>query len=320
MKILLSDWHLAPFRAEKFRTQKKNFFETVIQFFALRSEKKEGRMLERMRRIVKKEGIKAGYSNGDFMESRRTERGMNTFEDLAMACQKKEMVKEKLGLEEWDSNMGNHESGYNLPLCTDPEAGINLQAIKNFLVFTGRDELYYSFFADGCKIIFVPYIFSEEMALDFDLVEEKRKFLEKMRLDLAEDVPAILLVHDPDSFDDIELLDLIWANRNKIRFIFFGHYHAWINLLAMRILSVIYSVPWLGVCRRILYVVFLKLAKGDRRIADKLVEYFYKRRNIPAIIKELGAILIPAPGGTFGIGGGYLVLNVEKGTVKKRSL
>jgi hypothetical protein len=65
-------------------------------------------------------------------------------------------------------------------------------------------------------------------------------------------------------------------------------------------------------------LVFLKLAGGDKEIVRKLGEYFCKRKNIPGIIKELNAILIPAPSGTFGIGGGYFyTLDCETGILRK---
>jgi hypothetical protein len=322
MKILISDPHLAPFRAEKFLTQEKNFIEAVIQYFASKFEDKEreAKIFASIRLIIEKEGIKVGYFNGDFMESRRTERGMNTREDLEMMCQLRVRVFKEIGIEDGEFNLGNHESGYDLALGTDPERGINLAAIKNFLIFVRREELYHSFYVDGCKVIFVPYIFSEEAARDFDLGAEKKKFLAKMQQDLVENIPTILLVHDPDSFDDPELLQLIRENRDKIKFIFYGHYHSWINLFFMRILSRIYSSQNLGACRWILDRIFSKLAKGDTRIVEELGKYFSKRKNITAIIKELGATLTPAPSGTFGIGGGCLVLDCEKGKVKKYTL
>lgn len=322
MKILLSDLHLAPFRAQKFESQKMNHIEALIQFFAKKFEdpQKEEKMLRRIRNVIEREGIQVGNFNGDFMESLRTERGMSTKEDLEKMRELRIKILKQLGLLWGWFNLGNHESGYDLPLATDPERGINKAAIDNFLLFINREELYHSFFMDGCKIIFIPYIFSEEKARDFDLNQMKREFLSKMTEDLKEDVAIMLFVHDPDSFDDKQLLSLIRANRSKIKFIFFGHYHSWINLFFMRIMSTIYSVKMYGVCRLVLNKIFLIVAKGDSRIVEELGKYFYKRRNIPRIIKELGAILIPAPSGTFGIGGGYMVLDIEKVTIKKHKL
>lgn len=322
MKILFSDLHLAPFRREKFLTQKKNFFEIIIQYFAKKFEKKdkEEKMLNKIRKIIKHENIKKGYFNGDFMEARRTERGMNTSEDLNIACRLRNYILQKLGLEEGEFNLGNHESGYDLPLSTDEERGINRKAIDNFLLFAGRHELYHSFCEDGLRFIFIPYIFSEDRARDFNLKAEKRKFIIRLKQDLSKNIPTILLVHDPDSFDDATLLKVIRKNRDKIKFIFYGHYHSWINLTGMRILIAIYTNKWLYLVRQILNRIFLKLAKGDERIVNEMGKYFRKRKNIPALIKELDAILTPAPTGTFGIGGGYLVLDSEKKTVKKYNL
>jgi len=322
MKIILSDLHSAPFRGEKFLTQKKNFIEIIIQYFAKKFEgkDKEEKMFNKIRKIIKRENIKKGYFNGDFMEARRTERGMNTSEDLNMACRLRDYLLQKLGLEKGEFNLGNHESGYDLPLGTDSEKGINRKAIDNFLLFAGRQELYYSFCEDGFRFIFIPYIFSEDKATDFNLKAEKRKFIVKMKKDLSKNMPTILLVHDPDSFDDAKLVRVIQKNRDKIKFIFYGHYHSWINLAGMKILIAIYTDKWLYPVRQILDKIFLKLAKGDERIVDEMGKYFRKRKNIPALIKELGAILTPAPTGTFGIGGGYLVLDSEKRTIRKYKL
>jgi hypothetical protein len=279
-------------------------------------------MLESMRKVAEREGITAGYFNGDFMESRRTERGMSTKEDLEKMCELKAWVMRMLGLLTAFFNLGNHESGYDLALCTDVGKGINRKAIENFLIFSGREELYFSFLVDGRKIIFVPYIFSEENARDFDLDAEKKKFLVKMREDFKEDIPTILLVHDPDSFDDADLISLIRENKEKIKFIFFGHYHSWINLFFMRIMIKIYSNAFLAPLRWLLNLFFFALTKGNMRIVRELGKYFRKRKNIPGIINELGAILIPAPSGCgiFGLGGGYLIFDVETGSCEKKKI
>lgn len=316
--LLLSDLHETPFKEEKFKTQKKNFFEMIIQFFANLFAGKEKRMVKRIAEVVKEEGIKLGVFNGDFAEASRTERGMNTDRDLSVIKNMRDSMLAMLGLKSGEFNIGNHESGYNLPLCTDSEKGINSKAISNFLEFAGWKDSYHSFVAGGCKCVFVPYIFSEEHAKDFDMKAFQEEYLLSMNLDLSQDIPVILFVHDPDSFGNEELLELIRYHRSRVKMIFFGHYHSWINLLSMKVLGGIYVNDSLKALQLVLDYVFSKLAKGDMEIVHKLGEYFRARRNIPGIIKELGAILIPAPSGTFGIGGGYFyTLDIEKMELKK---
>lgn len=88
----------------------------------------------------------------------------------------------------------------------------------------------------------------------------------------------------------------------------------------MRILVRIYSLPWLILARWITSFIFFLLAKGDRNIVRELGKYFRKRKNIPAIIKELGAILTPAPSGTLGIGGGFLIADLKEDGIEIRKI
>ena len=316
--LLLSDQHLALFKNEKFESQKKNFFETIIQFFASLFGNRDRRLMEKMADVVLDEDIDVAIFNGDFAEASRTERGMNTNRDLEIISQLRDVTLKTLGILVACFNLGNHESGYDLPLCTDLEKGINLTALKNFFTFAGWKNLYHSFILENCRCIFVPYVFSEHHAKDFDLQAMKDEYLQSMSRELLESIPTVLFVHDPDSFADEKLLNLIRQHRESIKFIFFGHYHSWINLISLRILSTIYGNDSFRLLQSILNLVFLGLAKGDREIVRKLGEYFRERRDIPGIIKELGAILIPAPSGTFGIGGGYFyTLDIEKMELKK---
>lgn len=312
MKIAVSDQHIQPFKAEKFKTQRRNFVEILIQkfteFFGGRTEK----MYQLMADVIKAEKISIGIFNGDFMESSATERGLYTERDLEVVRHMLATEKAKLGLEEIQLNMGNHESGYNLPLSTDPQCGISKKSVENFLALTERDNLYYSFKLDGYTIIFVPYIFSEDTARDFDLQKEKDDFLLKFQSELESSDRVILFVHDPDSFDDKQLIKLVRENRQAIKMIFYGHYHSWINLFFTKLLILIYTRWFLIFPRWFFFNPIIWLAAGrDKEKIGKISKYFRKRRNIPRIIKELDAILIPAPGGMYGIGGGFYVINLS---------
>ena len=57
ISILLSDLHIAPFKEEKFKTQRKNFIERSIQFFANILQKKEKNIYEKMKKVVNEKMI-----------------------------------------------------------------------------------------------------------------------------------------------------------------------------------------------------------------------------------------------------------------------
>ncbi|MFZ2192773.1 MAG: hypothetical protein WAV31_00855 [Candidatus Moraniibacteriota bacterium] len=317
MKIFLSDLHIAPFKAEKFLTQKRNIIEMVIQFFAVFLQNKEKKLFEKMKKTIREEGISLGISNGDLMEASATERGLATERDLAMAKTVLSDLENDLGTK-LKLNLGNHESGYILPLSTDEQGGISRASIRNFLCLAGRKELYYSFVAEGLKFIFVPYLFTEKEAKDFNIGRMKKSFMKKMRQDIKNSVePVIIFIHDPDSLMDKNLLDVIRSNREKIKEILYGHYHSSVNLFFAKLMIKIFNTWWLIFPRIILDIIFWFFSGRSMRIVRELGKYFRSRKNIPKIIEELGAILIPAPTGMFGIGGGFLILEVfDDGNIK----
>lgn len=310
MKILLSDLHIAPFKKGKFQTQKKNFIEWIIQFFASILGEKELGIFELMQKISREEGISLGISNGDLMEATATERGWATEKDFLAAKKIISDLESELGIR-LEMNMGNHETGYILPLSTDMDGGMSKQSIGNFLSLAKREDVYYSFLAEGFRFIFIPYFFTEKIAKDFDLAKMKEEFSKKMKLDLRNSVePVIIFIHDPDSMMDENLSSEIWANREKIKAIFYGHYHSELNLFFAKILVKIFNYWWLVIPRLILNVVFWTVSGRNMRIVRELGKYFRSRKNIPDMIKALKMILIPAPTGMFGIGGGFLTLEI----------
>lgn len=314
MKILLSDLHKQPFKAEKFLTQKRNFIENIIQFFAGKEDKLPA-VFERMREVIKRENIAIGLINGDFAEAWATERGMYTQRDYEVIKALFEETKVYLSLDVLKLNGGNHEFGYNLPLSTDKECGIRWASVKNFLRLVGKDDLYQSLMLGSYRAILVPYLFSEEKAYDFNLDFVKEKFLLQMKIDLKKSDQVMLFLHDPDSLDDEGLMELVCEYQEKIKFIFFGHYHSKANLIGAQIMIAIYNWPLLKPFKWFVNFAIFVLTKGDRNIVKKMGPYFQKRKNIPRLIKELGAILIPAPMGMFGIGGGFKVFDTEKAKV-----
>jgi hypothetical protein len=138
-----------------------------------------------------------------------------------------------------------------------------------------------------------------------------------MRLDLRDSIePIIIFIHDPDSLMDEKLLNLILQNKEKVKAIFYGHYHSQVNLFFAKVLVKIFNCWWLFFPRIMLNIIFWIASGRDMRIVRELGRYFHSRKNIPKLIKELDMVLIPAPTGMFGIGGGFLVLKLEDGEVK----
>lgn len=328
MKLLCSDPHEQPFKGEKFKTQKRNIIERIIQHFADKAEEKKKQIFQQMKEIVIKKSIDSMLINGDFFEPTATERGMREYKDLVAAKQLRSEW--SLGLtipeENMEFNGGNHEFGYKLPLGTDPMAGIYRKSIDNFLRFVGRQEIYHSFMVAGFRIILVPYLFSETEAVDFNLQGEKDKFLERMRKDLENSDRALIFLHDPDSLDDQNLVDLMKMSmsREKTKGVFFGHYHAKINFLFAQILMKIYTRLWL-IIPRLIFNLLILIVSRERRKIKVIEDYFRRRRNIPSLVREFNAVLIPAPAGFFGIGGEFLILDlfedgrivVEKHKIKR---
>lgn len=310
--LLFSDTHKTPFSTEKFKTQKKNFIEWIIQFFANVLQKKEKNIYEKMKKVVDERMIKVGISNGDLMESVATERGWATEKDATAVKEAVQELENSLNLKKFELNMGNHESGYILPLSTDNEGGISIGSVKNFLTVAKRDKLYHSFLLNGLRFIFVPYLFTEQVAKDFDLNKEREKFLKEMKKDISLSTePVILFIHDPDSLMNEGLLNLIQTNRKKIKAMFFGHYHSKVNLFFSRMLIAVFNCWWLFPIKASATVFFWIISGRNTRIVRELDKYFKSRKNIPRIIKELEMVLIPAPTGMFGIGGGFLVLEIS---------
>lgn len=308
MKIaLFSDGHEQPFRKEKFESQTLNPIEWLIMLLGFFSRRRKEAFCELARKKIKELQIKMGIFNGDFAESWRTERGMNTDDDLEAISDLRDSTLAQLGLPHAEFNMGNHESGYNLPLCTDSQRGINQDALRNFFQFARWKALYHSFILDGCRIAFIPYIMSEDSVRGFDLSGMKGEILFGLENDLENPGidKVVLFVHDPDSFADPELLRIVRENRSKIKLILFGHRHSQLNVSIDGFLVRVYNFRrWMPI--RWAISGMIALLKWDSGMPRKMSEYYSKRRDISDIIKELGAVLIPSPES-----GRFLVLDTE---------
>lgn len=316
MEILLSDFHFPPFREEKFKTQKLNPIEWLIQLFVDLLKKKEEKIFVKMMKIARERDIALGIVNGDLMESSATERGLQKEIDYRAARIVKRWL-EKLLRITICLNMGNHESGYNLPLSTDPKAGISVKSLKNFLRLTGRTGLYHSFEIEGFRVIFIPYLFTEDFAVDFDIGKEKAKFLKKMARDFQRNEKIIVFTHDPDSLDDPGLRYILLSNREKIKLFFCGHYHSVVTLEFVKVLIAIFNTRILFPYRWMLKLLLWYASGGNSKMVRKIEKYFRKRKNIPCLMRELNVVIIPAPTGMFGMGGGFLTLDLETMEIQK---
>ncbi|MDI6778169.1 MAG: metallophosphoesterase [Patescibacteria group bacterium] len=316
MEILLSDLHISPFREEKFKTQKLNPIEWLIQLFADLLKKKEEQVFVEMMKIARERDITLGIVNGDLMESSATERGIWKETDYKAARKVKRWLEKLLRIKIL-LNMGNHESGYNLPLSSDPKAGISLKSLRNFLRLTGRTELYHSFELEGFWIVFIPYLFTEDHAVDFDIEKEKANFLKKMAKDFQKNEKIVVFTHDPDSLDDPGLRHILLANREKIKLFFCGHYHSLVTLGFVKALIAIFNVPILFPYRWTLRLLLWYATSGNGVMVKKIEAYFQKRKNIPRLMRVLNVRVIPGPTGMFGMGGGFLTVNLETLEVKR---
>jgi len=308
MKILLtSDWHKTPFKEEKFQTQKKNLGERIIQFLGGIGA---DAVMEQMEKVIREKVISIVIHNGDMMESSRNERGLSTSKDLQEAMKIRDTFISESGVNRFILNAGNHELGYVLPLSTDPNGGISSMSMYNFVELAGCDgDFFQVVLVDGFKIILIPYLFSEdEAAIGHDLLLWKKVFLRNLKRELSESESTVLLLHDPDSLADENLLRLISLYREKIKLIFCGHYHAEATLRFVKWLVRIFNSSWLLPIRCLVMLSLWPVFGWP--IAKAIREYFRKRKNIPDLIKELNVQIIPAPGGMLGFGGGFLILNL----------
>lgn len=315
MRIFLtSDWHKAPFKAQKFKTQKKNWIERLISW-RMSKQEKERAIFEAMTKVIREESIKLVINNGDLMENPQNERGLITRKGIATAKQIMCSFCEKHHVQ-MELNAGNHEGGYDLGLATDQERGISRASVSGFLELTGRKSMYHSFELDGYRIILIPFLLGQEYAKDFNLEELKRNILMSLERDLRISQRVILFTHDPEAFSHKGFYRLITCYRSKIEKIFTGHWHAQWNYWPNWLLAKIFNHWWLYPFD--LFIRFALLILSRSFHIQRAVKRDYRRyKEVPRRVKELKAAIIPAPLGILGFGGGFLTLDLETLEVKK---
>lgn len=315
MKLLLtSDWHETPFAKRKFETQKVSWGEKIIQFLGGSGK---SRVMEKMAEVLKDLEISTVIHNGDLQENSKNEQGIVSDEDLASARSIIDLFEEKNRVRIL-LNAGNHELGYHKtsqPLATDPDGGISLASIVKFMKLMNLSDIYHSFRLGGYRIIFIPYLITEEVGKRFDIELEKREILNGLMHDLHRGEKVILFVHDPDSLMNKRLTNLIRDYKKGISLIFCGHYHAQATLSIVKWLIRIFNwktlIPIRWTLRFLLTIVF------DADISKAVQKSYRQRSMVPQLMEEFNVRIIPAPGGMLGFGGGFLTLDLDTLEVTK---
>lgn len=306
--LITSDWHETPFTEKKFETQKESWGEKIIQVLGSTGKSE---VMDKMKEIIKLFGIKHVINNGDLQENSKNEQGIVSDEDLDSA---KKIISdfEKRNKVQMHLNAGNHELGYHKtkqPLATDPEGGISFASAVKFLRLVEKNQLYQSFVLGGYRIVFIPYMMTEDFSLSCNMFAEKEHILDELTIDLHGSEKVILFIHDPDSLMNERLVNLIRVFKPYIPLIFCGHYHAQLTLTAVKWLisvcnwKVLAPVRWM--LRLILNIAF------DSEISRAVQESYRERKKVPKLMEEFDIQIIPAPGGMLGFGGGFLVLDTE---------
>lgn len=199
---------------------------------------------------------------------------------------------------------GGHEVGYILPLSTDPEGGISEGSIQVFE--QNFNELFYVFTEGRYKFV----VTSSDLELyggNIESINRRKKLQQEFYQDeityTEQGQKIVLMLHDPDAL--ALMFPFLKNSVGKIERTFAGHQHAqWVNkiypTLCQLASSSILQVP--------LKPLFNKFFPGR---ADAVWSYFQQNKHNSHIWKSLNLTIIPAPGGMLGIGGGFLIADLE---------
>lgn len=315
--VITSDWHLKPFAKSKFKSQKWSLVEWFISWFG--GCRRGSDFLLGLICFVQRENVHNLIMNGDFQENTFNERGLSIDIDVDHMKGFLETFEER-GEIKVRINAGNHELGYNLPLSSDNQAGISEKSVQNFLTIVGRERLFYTFLIDGKRFIFIPYLFSENIEAEWFL-RIKADFIEELEIAIqGSSEPIVLIFHDFDSLNDSKLSSMIETCHQKggVEKVFCGHNHArWgfvVNQLLIRLSSSKWTIPFYVIFSPLLMLIGRVLHK-DWMLFEKIRKYYNGKRSVLKWAKKLKPIVIPAPNGLFGFGGGILIYDTETGEV-----
>jgi len=197
---------------------------------------------------------------------------------------------------------GDHEMGYYLPWSWDEQGGLNERAIE---MFEGNfNELFYTFNEDQYKFVI--------LSSDLELVDKQkeargvseeilrkqsrqRTFYKDEISGAQKDEKIVLMLHDPDALQP--MFDFLEQHLDKIERTFVGHHHAqWVTAMQKYLYSLAGST---------LGKPSLKFL--EQYIAQSSLEHLRKNSINAKIWNQMKMVTIPAPGGNFGLGGGFLV-------------
>lgn len=319
MKILLtSDWHKDPFKKDKFKTQKPNWIEKII-IWLTSSKKKMACVFERLAEIIREKEIDLVINDGDMMENPQNERGLVTREGITTA---KEIRRSFCGKNHihMELNAGNHELGYRLPLSTDALGGMSIFSIRGFqeLAGTTGESLCRSFSYRGFRIVLLPFGFAQESATGFDIEDFKEELIADLEKNFGgfDRMPVLLFLHDPEALSNNRLFNTLKNNRGKIARIFCGHWHAQWNFWPNWLLVKIFNSWWLYLADLLIRLIIVVLSKSFH-ISREVKRDFQKFKEVPGRMRELDITIIPAPLGMLGLGGGFLILDLETMEIQK---
>ena len=118
----------------------------------------------------------------------------------------------------------------------------------------------------------------------------------------------VIMIHDPDAL--VPMFPFLKNNIGKVERTFSGHQHAqWVN----KIYPVLCQLASSSLLEIPLKPIFNKFFPGK---SDAVWSYFSANRHNAHIWKSLNLTIIPAPGGMLGVGGGFLVADLEDEGIK----
>lgn len=211
---------------------------------------------------------------------------------------------------------GGHELGYRLPLSWDiPEGGLNERAIE---VFESEfNELFYT--VDKGQYKFIVLSSGLELTEGEPHITDKIKTKKKEQAEFYKDEityiepgrKVVLMLHDPDALR--QMFDFLGKNLDKIEKTFTGHNHAqWVN----KIYPYLCKVASLRALQMPLEKIINRQFPGKGKL---VLDYFKANKENNKIWKAVKLMIIPAPGGMMGKGGGFLIADLkEKGIEVKK--
>ncbi len=195
---------------------------------------------------------------------------------------------------------GGHELGYRLPWSWDAQGGLNEIAIE---MFEGNfNQLFFTFQEEQYKFV----ILSSDLELLTDdsdgatdkilrKKKEQQEFYKDTISEAKKDERIVLLIHDSDALNT--MFDFLGKHLSKIEKTFVGHHHAqWVTGLQ----KYLYLLASSSLGTKSLE--FLK-----QYVAESSLQHLLQKKDNGKIWKQVKMVTIPAPGGSFGVGGGFLV-------------